>query len=79
MTARHGRTGLDDEAYRSALVAVLDYLHTEERMTNAKLRALTGLNYDQAVKFFKRATSSGELERRGLASATHYVLRETAP
>ena len=78
MSDRRGRTGLDDDAYRSALVVVLDYLRTEERMTNAKLRVLTGLNYDQAIKFFKRATTSGKLERRGSASATHYILPETA-
>jgi len=76
MRGQHGRTGLDDEAYRKALRVMLKFLRQEGRITNRKLRLLTGLNCDQAVKCFERARSSGVLERRGQTSGTHYVLTE---
>ena len=70
-----GRT-LDDEEYAKALRSTLDFLHREDRITNSKLRKLTGLTADQAVTLFARATASGVLERRGVTSGTHYVLPE---
>ena len=36
-------------------------------------------NYDQAIKFFARATATGVLERRGVSRGTHYVLPEAKP
>ena len=69
-----GRTGLSDAAFRVALTKVVEHLDSQERITNTMLRSLTGLNYDQAIKFFKRATCSGVLERRGKSSGTYYVL-----
>ena len=47
-----GRTSLDDGQYAKALRSTLDFLRREEGVTNSKLRTLTGLNYDQAIKFF---------------------------
>ena len=76
MSGRHGRTGLSDEAYEAALSVVREFLDQHERITNAKIRTLTGINYDQAIKFFNRATSEKVLERRGRAAGTHYVLNE---
>ena len=73
------RTLLDDEQYAKALHSTLDFLRREDRITNSKIRTLTGLNYDQAIKFFARATATGVLERRGVAAGTHYVLPEAKP
>ena len=69
-----GHTSLPDGAYSTALVSVRKFLRTEKQITNAKLRSLTGLNYDQAIKFFNSAIANKELVRRGKASGTHYVL-----
>ena len=70
-----GRTGLlTDQAYCAALVAVREFPQHGEKITNSKLRSLTGLNCDQAIRFFNKAISLGELERRGKAGSTHYVL-----
>ena len=74
-----GRTSLDDGQYAKALRSTLDFLRREEEVTNSKLRTLTGLNYDQAIKFFTRATGSGVLARRGVAGGTHYVLPQVKP
>jgi hypothetical protein len=68
-----GRTSLSDSAFRQAFAIVSKYFRKEATMTNSVLRSLTGLNYDQAIKFFNRAIADGLLERRGRASAVHYV------
>jgi len=44
------------------------------KLTNRNLRRVTGLNYDQSIKFFARAVEAGVLERNGQASSTHYRL-----
>lgn len=72
-----GRTILEDGAYQAALPAVLEHLRAKGRITNTMLRSLTGFNYDLAIKFFNRGTSSGVLERRGKFGGTYYVLRES--
>ena len=74
MSGRTGRTGLRDADYEQALTVVLNELSVAESIKNARLRTLTGLNYDQGIKFFNRAIESGVLERRGRAAGTHYVL-----
>ena len=78
MRGRKGRTGLADDAYLTALAAVLELLEMQDRITNSGLRSLTGLNYDQAIKFFKRATLGGALRRRGSGSGTYYVRTDEA-
>jgi hypothetical protein len=72
---KYGRTSLEDDQYRAALKKVTLFLKSNDRITNAILRGETGLNYDQAIKFFNRAIGDGVLERRGRASGTHYVLK----
>ncbi len=74
-----GRTSLSDEQFHRALEQVRGFLLANQSISNSGLRALTGLNYDQGIKFFKIAVESGELERRGRASGTHYVLRRADP
>ena len=73
MNDRQGRTSLPDELYQEVLVEVREYLNQHERVSNSVLRSLTGLNYDQAIKFFKRATTDGIVAKRGETSGTHYV------
>ena len=79
MKGFEGRSSLGDEQYVKALRSTLDFLRRGGRVKNSALRTLTGLNYDQAVKFFARATASGTLERRGVAAGTHYVLPSVKP
>ena len=43
-------------------------------INNAKLRELTGLDYDQATWFFGQMLSEGTLERIGKTSGTKYIL-----
>jgi hypothetical protein len=69
----HGRTSLSEEQYDASLAKVRTHLQREGRVTNRTLRSLTGLNYDQAIKFFNFAVERGVLIRRGRASGIHYV------
>lgn len=71
--ANYGRTALSEEQYEAAMRKVVGYLRNEERITNRALRALTGLNYDQSIKFFNLAVARGLLVRQGRASGVHYV------
>jgi len=76
MSGQAGRTGLTEEGYCATLDAVRVYLKAHRTITNSDLRALTGLNYDQAIKFFGRAAQSAVLLRQGSGSGTHYVLSD---
>ncbi len=68
------RTSLTEAEFLRALNEVKRHLRQEQSIRNTSLRDLTGLNYDQAIKFFNRAIAQGVLTRRGKASGTHYVL-----
>ena len=68
-----GRTSLSESAFSEAFAIVSKHFRKEATVTNSVLRSLTGLNYDQAIKFFNRAIADGLLERRGRASGVHYV------
>ncbi len=68
------RTLLTEAEFLRALNEVKRHLRQEQSIRNTSLRDLTGLNYDQAIKFFNRAIEEGVLARRGKASGTHYVL-----
>jgi hypothetical protein len=74
--ATPGRTYLSDIVYRQTLKAAARHLRTGGRLRNKNLRALAGLNYDQAIKFFNRAVAEGALVRIGRSSGTHYELPE---
>jgi hypothetical protein len=73
---RTGRTTLDDATYVRCLKSVKAWLKSASAIRNRELRELTGINYDQAIKFFARASKEGILERRGQSSSTHYVLSQ---
>ena len=68
------RTLLTEAEFLRALNEVKRHLRQEQSIRNTSLRDLTGLNYDQVIKFFNRAIEEGVLERRGKGSGTHYVL-----
>jgi hypothetical protein len=70
-----GRTSLSEAEFAAVMPVVCRYLSDNTSITNAQLRALTKLNYDQAIKFFNVALMRGLLERRGRASGTNYVVR----
>lgn len=72
-----GRTSLSEVDFARALREVTLYLRVHGRIRNRELRRLAGLNYDQAIKFFNRATEGKLLARRGTASGTYYELRAT--
>jgi hypothetical protein len=69
-----GRTLLDEKTYRDCLKIVREYLRDHEAVRNRDVRRLTGVNYDQAIKFFARCTEEQRLDRRGNRGTTHYVL-----
>jgi hypothetical protein len=73
-----GRAALSNEEFEVALPRAVEFLRSHGQLTNARLRGLTGLNYDQAVRFFNRAIARGILERRGRASGVHYLLVDAA-
>ena len=68
------RTSLTEAEFLRALNEVKRHLRQEQSIRNTSLRDLTGLNYDQAIKFFNRAIEERVLARRGKTSGTHYVL-----
>jgi hypothetical protein len=74
LPAGHPRTKLTDSEYKRCLKVVERSLRTNQSIRNRELREATGMNYDQAIAFFKRATSERRLVRRGSAGGTRYVL-----
>jgi len=68
------RTRLTEKQYEHCWKLVLTYLGKQGNIRNRQFREVTGLGYDQAINFFKRATTEKRLARLGTASATHYVL-----
>lgn len=73
-----GRTSLSESQFATSMQAVRRYLKTNDSIANAQFRALTKLNYDQAIKFFNLGVGLGLLERRGRGSGTNYVMRVPA-
>ena len=56
-------------------VAEVLALSREGPVTNASVRARTGLDRAMAVRILSRLVAAGKLERRGSKRGTHYVLR----
>ena len=65
---------LPESQYADCLSATLAYLKEHGSIRNRQLRAVTGITYDQAISFFKRATAEHHVTRHGTASGTHYML-----
>lgn len=74
-----GSTGLSDEDFERAMSVVLGFLQREPSIKNASFRKVTGLNYDQAIKFFNRAVELEVLRRCGVGAGTHYKLPDGWP
>lgn len=68
-----GRTSMSDEKFVEAFSTVERYLKDHPFITNRELRSLTGLNYDQSIKFFNIAISRCLLQRQGKAGGTKYM------
>ena len=73
----HSRfTGPDGARTRPRdFVAEVLALSGEGPITNASVRARTGLDRAMAVRILNRLVADGKLERRGSKRGTHYVLR----
>jgi hypothetical protein len=69
-----GRTTLDNDTYLRCLKGAKAWLKDARAIRNRELRELTGINYDQAIKFFSRAADEGVLERHGQGGGTHYTV-----
>ena len=65
---------LNDADFERCWTQVSEFLSSNESIRNSKLRQISGINYDQAVRFFNRAVGEGKLERRGQRGGTHYTL-----
>jgi len=68
-----GSKKLSDNDFRAAKEMVLAYMASHNSITNRELRALTQLNYDQAVSFFNRMVAEGHFLRIGKTTTTRYV------
>ncbi|MGH6629318.1 MAG: hypothetical protein ACREB3_06275, partial [Burkholderiales bacterium] len=68
-------TGLTEAQYAECWGLVLSYLRKHGSIQNKQFRVETGLGYDQAIRFFKRATTEKRLKREGIGSRTCYFLR----
>ncbi len=67
-------TNLTNEEFERTKRLVLRYLEKNPSINNTGVRQLTGINYDQATRFFGRMASDGILQRKGKTSGTKYVL-----
>lgn len=68
------RTQLNDKQYNHCWKLVERFLQKNGSIRNREFREITTLGYDQAINFFKRATTEKRLIREGTSSATRYVL-----
>ena len=69
-----GSKKLSDNDFQSAKNMVLAYMASHNTITNREVRALTQLNYDQAVSFFNKMVAEGCFMRIGKTTSTRYVL-----
>jgi hypothetical protein len=72
--SRLGLSKLSTEEFARAERLVMAYVEERKSITNREFRALTGLNYDQAVTFFNKMIGVGTLTRVGKTTAIKYVL-----
>lgn len=68
------RTTLTGAEFEAAMAKVRAHLADHPSVNNKDLRAIAGLNFDQAIRFFKIAVESGALVRIGKSAGTKYVL-----
>lgn len=68
------RTKLSEADILLVWEQVCEFLKTHPFITNRTLRALSGINYDQAIHFFGYMVEQGELSREGKSSGVKYRL-----
>lgn len=69
-------TKLTKEQYVRSWNLAEAYLEKHGRIRNKQMREISGIGYDQAIGFFKRATGEKRIVRKGTSSGTHYVLKK---
>ena len=72
---REHPTRLTDEQFSQCWKVAESFLTKTGSIRNRQLREISGIGYDQAIGFFNRALNENRVERRGLAGATHYVIK----
>lgn len=53
---------------------VCEFLKVQPFINNRTLRAISGINYDQAIQFFNLMVNQGKLIREGKSSGIKYTL-----
>jgi hypothetical protein len=66
------RTTLDEREYQACLKKALIHLRGHDSIRNRELRHLSGIGYDQAIKFFNRAILERTPVRHGSGGSTTY-------
>ena len=74
--ARQSHTSLTNDGYVKCLKTALAFLKHNEAIRNRDIRRISGIGYDQAIHFFKRATKERNLLRQGKGSGTHYIINQ---
>jgi hypothetical protein len=72
LNKRPGYRKLSDEECARARTLVISYLEEHTSISNREFRALTQLDYDQAITFFKKMVTAGILVRAGKTTSTRY-------
>jgi hypothetical protein len=68
------RTRLSEDDISRVWGVVREFLETQPFINNRTLRALSGINYDQAIQFFGVMVERGKLNREGKSSGVKYTL-----
>jgi len=69
-------TTLTSEQYAHCWQLAEAFLERHGSIRNKQIREISGIGYDQASGFFRRAITEKRLIRRGVSSAIHYVLNK---
>jgi predicted HTH transcriptional regulator len=67
------RTRLSEEEILKLSRHVQNYLLKHPDINNRTLRAISGINYDQAIQFFNCMVERGQLQREGKSSGIKYT------
>lgn len=67
------RTRLSEVEILKLSKLVQNYLLKHPDINNRTLRAISGINYDQAIQFFNCMVESGQLKREGKSSGIKYT------
>jgi predicted HTH transcriptional regulator len=67
------RTRLNEEEILRLIEVVHHYLKDNPAINNRTLRAISGINYDQAIHFFNHMVEAELLSREGKGSGIKYT------